>query len=129
MVYACWEYYKSTYYGDAIAEADFPRLIRRAGEQLDHLTRGRAEAYHKSNPEPVANAACAVAEVLQQGERSNVQRGGVVQSESNDGFSVSYGVSDSSTAAGQAALHQRIFSTAAQYLARTGLLYRGVMSC
>ena len=33
------EFYRTQYMGDSIAEADFPRLIRRAGETLARYKR------------------------------------------------------------------------------------------
>ena len=132
MAYAGWEYYTDTYLGNVIAEDDFPRLILRASEAIDDLTRNRAEGYHLGNPAPVANAACAVAEVMFQFEglqraASGSSGGQVVASESNDGASWTYATPiDPNTAQGQKAYQQQLYAAAEKYLRWTGLLYAGV---
>lgn len=135
MAYADYEFYKSIFLGVAIAEADFPRFALRASEEVDSITRGRAEAYHATNPLPVQKATCAIAEVLQEQESGNalanmVKDGrGTIRSESVGGESYSYDAINTADSAGQAAMRSRIYAAAAKYLQSTGLLYAGVPSC
>lgn len=131
MVYADYSYYTDTFLGNAIAEADFPRLAKRASDRIDILTRSRAVDCYAKYPAPVRDAVCAIAEILQQGERGNALTGeAVVRSETTGKHSVTYAaVQDASTETGQAALNARINAAAWQYLAHTGILYRGVETC
>lgn len=131
MVYADYSYYTGTFLGNAIAEADFPRLAKRASERIDLLTRSRAAAYYGEFPAPVRDAACAIAEILQQAERGNALAGAaIIQSESTGKHSTTYAATqDASTESGQAALNARINGVAWQYMGYTGLLYRGVETC
>ena len=41
-MYADYTFYTETFYGTAIAEADFPRLSSRASDFIDYYTRGKA---------------------------------------------------------------------------------------
>lgn len=135
MAYADYDFYTNIYLGVAIKEADFPRFALRASEEIDDLTRGRAETYFIGNPVPVSKAACAIAEVLQQQERGNALASmakdgrGTIRSESVGGESYSYDTVNTADAAGQAAMCSMIYSAAARYLMRTGLLYVGVSTC
>ena len=63
MAYADYPYYKNTYLGTAIQEADFPRLALRASSFLDYYTQGRAGQNQDVNA--VKMACCAVAEQYQ----------------------------------------------------------------
>lgn len=132
MDYADYGYYTDAYLGTAIAAEDFPRLARRASERVDYLTFQRAARYYDTNPAPVQNATCAIAEVLQQVERGNLlaQTGGVIQSEATGKHHVTYAVPTSTmTENGQRAMDKAVMSVATQYLLPTGLLYRGVTRC
>ena len=73
-----YEFYINTYYGNQIAEHDFPRLITRAGVYL--------ETYRsKINEDKYDMAMCAVAEAWQTNEQ-----GGELASQSVGGWSKSY---------------------------------------
>jgi len=132
MAYADRVYYTETYLGNVIPEEDFGRLALRASEAIDDLTKNRAEGYHRGNPAPVANATCAVAEVIFQfeGFRRTLHgagSGGVVTAESNDGASWTYAAPiDPNTEQGQKAYRQQILEACIKYLRWTGLLYAGV---
>ena len=63
MAYADYEYYKDTYLGTAIKEADFPRLALRASSFLDYYTQGRAA--QNVDLDALKMACCAVAEQYQ----------------------------------------------------------------
>lgn len=113
MVYADFAYYKTSFLGSAISEPDFPQLALRASQFLDYYTQNRAKDYTKDDS--VKNACCAVAEAFQASEQLKAKSG--IASESVGSYSVSY--TKDNTAKSELA------DVARQYLAFTGLLYRG----
>lgn len=137
MVYADYEYYTTTYLGKTISEADFPRLALRASSFLDYYTQGRAA----QNPglEALKMACCALAEQQQIIDQASALAakslaasletdGGEKKNETVGSWSVSYmsggeSVLSANTAAGS--IQSSLASVARQYLAGTGLLYRG----
>ncbi len=136
MTYADFDYYVNTYMGNAIAEADYPRMAARAGQYLDYITQGRATK--NAEMEAVKMCACALAEnykTIEAAEelgRKSLQFGAEnaaeVQSETVGSWSRSYrSGGDSANGAAQAAKEGRslLLDTARMYLGRTGLLYRG----
>ena len=138
MAYADYPYYKNTYLGTAIQEADFPRLALRASSFLDYYTQGRAGQNQDVNA--VKMACCAVAEQYQSIDlarqaalhalqnSANAGEAGELQSQSVGSWSKTYRSGGESaqqaTTAAQAA-QASLASVAAQYLSSTGLLYRG----
>lgn len=140
MTYATYEYYSTKYSGAAIDEEDFPRLAQRASSYLDYYTRGKAAAH--SDLDALKMACCALAEQYQQIEQAcNLARGsltaaasggGEVQSESVGSYSVtrrSGGDSALSAQCAAQAFSDALPAIAAEYLAATGLLYRGGGGC
>lgn len=136
MAYADYEYYTTTYLGTAIKEDDFPRLSLRASSFLDYYTQGRAA----QNPEldALKMACCAVAEqyqyidtaqaLAQKSLSASLESDGELQSQTVGSWSKTYRSGGdsaqqalSSVQTAQAALG----ALAQQYLAGTGLLYRG----
>lgn len=83
MAYVDYEFYKNTYLGNAVPEADFNRLAQRASEYIDWITRGKAA--DMADNENVMKAACAVAEAVQTNEQ-----GGDVVSQSVGSWSRSF---------------------------------------
>lgn len=86
---ADYNFYRNVYLGDAIPEADFPRLIKRAGDQLARYRR----IYTIDAPEggeAEKMAVCAMAEALNNVEAVANGEGGV-QSASIGSVSASYG--------------------------------------
>lgn len=138
MAYADYPYYKNTYLGTAIQEADFPRLALRASSFLDYYTQGRAGQNQDVNA--VKMACCAVAEQYQSIDlarqaalhalqnSANAGEAGELQSQSVGSWSKTYRSGGESaqqaTIAAQTA-QASLASVAAQYLSSTGLLYRG----
>lgn len=141
MVYADYEYYKATYLGAAIQEAEFPRLALRASAFLDYYTQGRAALNH--GLDALKMACCAVAEQYQsiesaqdlaQKAASNAlsKEGGELQSQSVGSWSKTYrsaGESAEDAARAGAAAREGLSGVAGMYLAGTGLLYRGRGCC
>lgn len=142
MTYADYEYYTTTYLGTAIKEDDFPRLSLRASSFLDYYTQGRAEK--NSNLDALKMACCAIAEQYQYIDTAQAlaqkslsislesRENGELQSQTVGSWSKSYrsgGDSAAQAANAAAASRSMLSSTAAQYLAGTGLLYRGGGCC
>lgn len=141
MAYADYSYYTDTYFGAAIKEPDFPRLALRASAFLDYYTQGRAA----KNPELEAlkMACCALAEQYQTIETAQAlaqksltysmeSKGAEVSSESVGSWSKSYrsgGESAASAAASLDSYRAALVNIALQYLAGTGLIYRGGRCC
>lgn len=136
MIYADYDYYRNEYFGKSISDVDFPRLALRASQYLDYITTGKAV----QNPELEAlkMCCCALAEQYQSIETAETLAqkslsagaadGAEVQSESVGSWSRSYrSGGDSAQSAAQAAKEGRsaLAETVRQYLAHTGLLYRG----
>ena len=83
----------TVFLGNAIAEADFPRLALRASAQIDNITFNRAAAIITADdPDAdvtaIKNATCAIAEEIQRQEQSDNVDG--ITSESQGRYSVSY---------------------------------------
>lgn len=136
MAYADYEYYKDTYLGTAIKEADFPRLALRASSFLDYYTQGRAA--QNVDLDALKMACCAVAEqyqyvdtaqsLAQKSLTASLETDGELQSQTVGSWSKTYrsGGETAQQAATAAQTAQVSLAAAAmQYLAGTGLLYRG----
>lgn len=136
MVYADYSYYSVIYLGISIDAEDFPRLAARASAYIDWITMGRAK--QRAELEEVKMACCALAEEYKAIETARalanrslsaaMETGGVsgeMQSETVGSWSRSYrSGGDSALSAQKAASSAKdgLMETAAQYLARTGLL-------
>jgi len=124
--YATLTYYKNTYLGVVIADADFPRMALRASAVIDSITYNRAAAVITDN-DPAASvtaiqkACCAIAEELQTQEQSGNIDG--ITSESTGAHSVSYGTSSKA----QLTNEEKQANVAKLYLAGTGLMFRGLI--
>lgn len=141
MVYADYEYYKDTYLGNDIDEDDFPRLALRASSYLDYYTQGLAA--NNADMEAVKMCCCALAEQYQIIENAQTlaqkslaysmeSDGPEAASETVGSWSKSYrsgGESAASAAASALSTKQALADIAKQYLAGTGLLYRGGRCC
>lgn len=143
MGYADWNYYSGVYQGKAIGRADFDRLALRAGAYIDYVTCGRAAKHPQL--EAVKLACCALAERYQVMEAAQTAAqaalssaasagGREMQSETVGPLSRSYRAGGDSAsaamkAAREAASEAELAGVARQYLAATGLLYRGRRCC
>ena len=140
MAYADYEYYTTTYLGTAIKGDDFPRLSLRASTFLDYYTQGRAA--QNAALDALKMACCAIAEqyqyidtaqaLAQKSLTASLESGGELQSQTVGSWSKTYRSGGdsaqqalSSVQTAQAALG----SVVQQYLAGTGLLYRGRGCC
>lgn len=132
MIYANYEYYQAQYIGSAISEDDYPHLAKKASAYLDYYTMGRARAAWDT--EAVKMACCALAEQYQAIEaaataaRNATATAGDKKSETVGSYSVSYVSGDEVAKTAQTAAESAkatLADTVRQYLAPTGLLYRG----
>ena len=141
MAYANYTYYTDSFLGTAIAAADFPRLALRASDFLDYYTRDKAvSATDEKTVDALAKACCAIAEQMQADEQAKAvaakaasaalaATGGEVKSETVGSWSQSYTTSAdyAKTNQAEAVKEMRLgyAAIAQEYLANTGLLYRG----
>lgn len=126
--YADYEFYRDTYLGDALSADDFARMELRAEEQLDAMTFGRIKSMdEKFMTEELAlnirKAVCAMAEACKRSNPAYAHIPSGISSESNDGYSVSYGARSATEIQGDYKSVMKGLAT--QYLASSGLLYRG----
>lgn len=111
---ADYEFYVSNFHG-SLSEDDFARLSVRATAEVNRITYGRAAKASGTDLEAVSLAECAVVDEL-----ANMEKGGEIVSESNDGVSVSYASGTAQTKT------QRIVAAAMVYLWNTDLCFAGV---
>lgn len=134
MAYADYTYYSGTYMG-TVSEEDFPRLAVRASSYLDYYTRDKA----KDNAEldAVKMCCCALVDVyklietakeLANKDMTAGLSSDAIQSETVGGYSRtmrSGGEGASSSLQAGLDAKKQLAATAMEYLANTGLLYRG----
>jgi len=63
-MYADYDFYLNSYFGNAISEEDFPRLSERASDYVRAATEGISDTVDGWQLEAVKKASCAIAEVL-----------------------------------------------------------------
>ena len=140
MAYADYTYYHGTYMG-TVSEEDFQRLAVRASSFLDYYTRNKAKEY--VGIEELQMACCALVDKYKVIEAANdlaaknlaaslSADGNELKSETVGGYSRTFasGVDSALSALNTSAGARKLLAeTAAQYLANTGLLYRGGCSC
>lgn len=131
MIYADYSFYTESFLGTVISAEEFPRIALRASQFLDYYTQGRAANY--ADLEAVKMACCAIAERVLVVESANVSAvesvsGNGLKSESVGSYSVSYETAADKVSAAQSA-KESYAAVAREYLAHTGLLYRGGRCC
>lgn len=135
MTYADFEYYSGTYMG-AVSEEDFPRLAVRASSFLDYYTRNKAA--DNATLDAVKMCCCALvdkyavieaAQALAQKNLANAAVGDAeVKSETVGGYSRTLATGGESALSALNATDgakKLLAETCREYLAHTGLLYRG----
>ena len=130
-----YQFYTGTYYGDSVSEADFPKWLSRATDELNFLTNGNIteDALTEFNTE-VQKAVCALMDVLFKVDKlSNASDAGTdeanIKSKSSGSESISYGSVDSAyrLAVGDVKAKRSLeFEAIRPYLTNTGLLYWGI---
>lgn len=109
-----YEFYAANYMGDSIAEQDFPRLAKRAWDQLAQYKR----IYEVTAPDEDAEsmAICAMADTLAYFEAVQNGAGGSVSSASIGSVSVSYAGAGNTVDTSQAAQERELYRCACMYL-------------
>ena len=115
MVYADYTHYTQQFRGQMISEAAFLSLARKVSSYLDFVTFNRLRKL-QNPPDEAKDACCALVELLYKAEEEG---GKAIAKETVGKHSVSY--------VEQESIKQQMHGIASQYLAHTGLLYRGVM--
>lgn len=135
MSYASYDFYASEYAGTLIDSADFDRLALRASSYIDYITMGRAAKSDATRA--LQMACCAIAEEYQQVESAQqlAQRsltftyeGAETQSQTVGNWTRTFRSGGESALSASSAMQDakaNLYNLAVQYLAPTGLLYRG----
>lgn len=139
MVYADYTYYAGTYMG-AVSEGDFPRLAVRASSFLDYYTRSKAA--DNADLDAVKMCCCALvdkyavieaAQALARQNLANAAAGDAeIKSETVGGYSRTIATGGESALSALNATDgakKLLAAVCSEYLANTGLLYRGGCSC
>lgn len=117
-MYADYDFYLNTYFGNAIPEEDFPRLSTRASDYIRSMTHGLSDTVDGSDLEAVKKASCAVADALLDEEimtASAFSGEQTMSSETVGGWSRSY-VSSSFSAASAEYIEKRKLDALTLYL-------------
>lgn len=135
MTYADYDYYFGTYLG-TVSEGDFPRLAVRASSFLDYYTQNRAK--DNADLDAVKMCCCALvdkyafieaAQALAQKNLANAAAGDVeIKSETVGSYSRTLATGGESALSALNATDgekKLLAETCMEYLAHTGLLYRG----
>ena len=134
MTYADYDYYSGTYMG-TVSEEDYPRLAVRASSFLDYYTQNRVK--DKADMDAVKMCCCALVDKYQVIEAAQqiaatkltaALTGDDVKSETVGGYSRTLASGGESAAAALSATdgaRKLLAETCNEYLAHTGLLYRG----
>lgn len=135
MTYADYDYYSGTYLG-TVSEGDFPRLAVRASFFLDYYTQNRAK--DNADLDAVKMCCCALvdkyavieaAQALAQKNLANAAAGDVeIKSETVGSYSRTLATGGESALSALNATDgekKLLAETCMEYLAHTGLLYRG----
>lgn len=127
MIYADYNFYVSSFYGNVIPEEEYAAAALRASQFLDYYTMNRAKD-HSDLPE-LKMACCALAEeyhtILTAKRHESQTADGEMQSQTVGGYSVTYRSRGEALSEASAQAQSRLAQVARQYLAHTGLLYRG----
>ena len=109
-----YEFYAANYMGDSIAEQDFHRLAKRAGDQLAQYKR----VYDVTSPDEDAEsmAICAMADALAYFEAVQNGSGGAVSAASIGSVSVSYAGAGNAVDTSQAGQERELYRCACMYL-------------
>ena len=124
-----YDYYRDVYLGTLLTEENFPKYALRADSYLDSLTTGRYanDCLPAGAAEAVRMAECAIADLCLTLEQAEMQSDAAwkVQGEKVGNHSVTY----RNNAEIAAQTEAQIRKIAVRYLARHGLLYRGIPIC
>ena len=126
---ADYNFYRETYFGDLLTAENFAKYASRADSFLDELTTGKYECDRlpQKAVEAVKMAECAIADLCLNLEQAETQSDAAwkVQGEKVGNHTVNY--RNSAEIVEQT--EKQIRKVAERYLARWGLLYRGIPVC
>lgn len=124
-MYANYTFYTEKYLGSALTEEEFARAATRASSFIDYYTMNKAATYNDVN-DVLAMCCCALAEQYKIIENAQAQSmSGELQSQTVGAWSKTYKSGTDTAADARKALSD----IAMDYLAGTGLLYRGGKRC
>lgn len=116
-------------YGGKMPEEAFPVTERKAEAYIRYLTHLNGDIFSLPN-DMVKDAVCAAADVYYAAEQELEQRAegkaGLVQSENNDGYSVSYAVEQTDGQTAEEVVRRKAYNAVYMYLLPTGWLRRKV---
>lgn len=128
-MYADYEYYIETFYGNVLTSENFDRYASKAGDFIDYITFGKAAS--NADLPAVKKCCCALAEqymaieAVKVAASAKVTSDGIIASETVGSHSRSFrnGVDGAQAVS---AAEAELGNIARRYLLPTGLLYRGV---
>lgn len=119
MAYADYTFYTDSYLGNKVAATDFPRVALRASEYIDSQTFNRLIEDVSLIDDNVKKACCALAELMDQYEKSADNGVQTIKSEKVGDYSVEY------VSTKVQSYDKKKAAILRQYLGCSGLLYRG----
>jgi hypothetical protein len=129
MAYIDFTYYQTTFGGTTIPETDFLRYERKARIALDNFTFDRLKKDSTLIDDLVRDCMCEMMEKAYSIEQEEAAtEGKLIASESVDGHSVTYAISDSekNLVDKSKATKIKLYNITKEYLGNTGLMYRGL---
>jgi len=128
-MYVDFTYYKDSFGGTTIPETSFITLERKARVFMDNITFNRLQADATLIVANVKDCLCDIMECNFNLDQKELETdGNIIASESVDGHSVSYAISDvEKNTVDRSQLNKaRYYNIAKEYLSNTDLLYRGI---
>lgn len=126
-MYVDYAYYASEYGGEIILEKKFSGYERRAEAYIRKITYVRGDIF-STESDIVKDAVCAVADVYCSYDQKQASAG-MVKSENNDGYSVTYVTEQTDGQTAEEVLRKKAYAAASAYLLPTGWLSRKVGCC
>lgn len=126
-MYVDYAYYASEYGGEIIPEKNFSGHERRAEAYIRKITYVRGDIF-STESDMVKDAVCAVADVYCSYDQKQASAG-MVKSENNDGYSVTYVTEQTDGQTAEEVLRKKAYAAASAYLLPTGWLSRKVGCC
>ena len=126
-MYVDYAYYASEYGVEIIPEKKFSGHERRAEAYIRKITYVRGDIF-STESDMVKDAVCAVADVYCSYDQKQASAG-MVKSENNDGYSVTYVTEQTDGQTAEEVLRKKAYAAASAYLLPTGWLSRKVGCC
>lgn len=128
-MYVDYAYYASEYGGEIIPENKFSGYERRAEAYIRKITYVRGDIF-STGSDMVKDAVCAVADVYCSYDQKQASAG-MVKSENNDGYSVTYVTEQTDGQTAEEVLRKKAYAAASAYLLPTGMAIEkgGMLLC